>query len=314
VIYTLTLNPALDRELTVDTIRFDSVLRATETRIDCGGKGFNVSRMLASLGIQSVAMGYAGGRTGETLQAGLTALGIETDFVWVDGETRTNISIVSTTDPHHIKVNEAGPSISEAARVALLERVATRLQAGDWWVLAGSLPPGLPVTIYADLIRLIQDAGAFAVLDSSGEPFRHGIAASPRLVKPNDNELSQWSGLPVTTPQEAMAAASTLIGVEIIVVSLGAQGAILISGAESWVATPPLIQAGNPIGAGDSMVAGLLWALNQGNPLSEVLRWGVACGAATASNPGTTVGTSAQVTTLATQVGMQAIPFKHSAP
>jgi 1-phosphofructokinase family hexose kinase len=307
VIYTLTLNPALDRELTVDSIAFDSVLRAKASRVDYGGKGFNVSRMLRSLGVQSVAMGYAGGRTGDMLEEGLNHLGIETDFVRIDGETRTNISIVSTTDPHHMKVNEAGPTISEAAHTALMERVSGRVQAGDWWVLAGSLPPGLPVAIYADLIALIQGAGAYALLDTSGTALRHGIAAHPFLVKPNDSEISELTGLPVTTPQEAIEAASTLTGVEIVALSLGAKGAVLVRKGQAWMATPPHIQAGNPIGAGDSMVAGLVWKLAQSAPLPDVLRWGVACGAATASQPGTTVGTLEQVQALETEVAVVTI-------
>src|SRR3954451_24411287 len=112
MIYTVTLNPALDRELTVPALVFDDVLRATETRVDCGGKGFNVSRMLAALGAESIALGFAGGHTGAMLRDGLAALGIETDFVQIGGETRTNVSIVMTNDGHYVKVNEAGPTIS----------------------------------------------------------------------------------------------------------------------------------------------------------------------------------------------------------
>lgn len=307
MIYTLTLNPALDRELTVDTVAFDSVLRATATRIDCGGKGFNVSRMLASLGVKSVAMGYAGGRTGEMLQEGLTRLGIETDFVWVEGETRTNVSIVSASDPHHIKVNEAGPSVSDAAWMELLEKVRGRVQAGEWWVLAGSLPPGVPATIYADLIHLIQSAGAYAVLDTSGDALRHGIAAHPFLTKPNDSEIRQLTGQSVSTPHEAIQAATSLTGVEMVALSLGAQGAVLVNRDQCWMATPPRIQSGNPIGAGDSMVAGLVWMLTRNAPLPEVLQWGVACGAATASQPGTTVGTLEQVSALAPQIRVETV-------
>lgn len=307
MIYTLTLNPALDRELTVSSLTFDTVLRASEARVDCGGKGFNVSRMLASLGVKSVAMGYAGGRTGETLHHELTRLGIDTDFIWVEGETRTNVSIVSASRDHYLKVNEAGPTISEAARATLLERVAARTRAGDWWVLAGSLPPGVPPTIYADLIQVIRGAGAHAVLDSSGEPLRQGVAAGPLLIKPNDSEMSQLSGMAVTNPHEAMAAAATLTGVHIVALSMGDQGALLMSGNRSWRATPPTIREGNPIGAGDSMVAGLVWMLERGVSLPEVLRWGVACGAATASQPGTIVGTREQVEALASQVTIEEV-------
>ena len=112
MIYTVTLNPALDRELAVAAVAFDEVLRATDSRVDCGGKGFNVSRMLASLGAESVALGFAGGRTGEALRDGLRALGITTDFVEIAGETRTNVSIVTHDHAHYIKVNEPGPTIT----------------------------------------------------------------------------------------------------------------------------------------------------------------------------------------------------------
>src|SRR5690349_20087755 len=107
MIYTVTLNLALDRELTIPAFDFGQVLRATDSRVDCGGKGFNVSRMLAALGATSIALGFAGGHTGATLRDGLAALGIETDFVWIAGETRTNVSIVTAHDGRHIKVNEA---------------------------------------------------------------------------------------------------------------------------------------------------------------------------------------------------------------
>ena len=114
MIFTVTLNPAVDRELTVDRIIFDTVLRASDWRVDCGGKGFNVARMLKSLGISSVAMGFAAGKSGEMLNEKLQSLGIETEFVWVKGETRTNVSIVSSENGQYVKVNEPGPTITEA--------------------------------------------------------------------------------------------------------------------------------------------------------------------------------------------------------
>jgi len=112
MIYTVTLNPAIDRELTIPALAFDEVLRATAARVDLGGKGFNVSRMLAALGATSVALGFAGGHAGAMLRDGLSALGIETDFVWIAGETRTNVSIVIADERQHIKVNEAGPHVT----------------------------------------------------------------------------------------------------------------------------------------------------------------------------------------------------------
>ncbi|MBC8333458.1 MAG: 1-phosphofructokinase, partial [Anaerolineae bacterium] len=173
-IYTLTLNPAIDRELTVPAIEFGSVLRASAWQVDFGGKGFNVSRMLKSLGTVSTALGFAGGKSGELLKDGLEALGIGTDFVWVDGETRTNVSIVTEAHDRYVKVNEPGPTISTSEQQALIEKVHQLSQPDDWWVLAGSLPPGIASDFYAHLIEIIQNTGARALLDTSGEALSQG--------------------------------------------------------------------------------------------------------------------------------------------
>jgi 1-phosphofructokinase family hexose kinase len=307
MIYTVTLNPALDRELTVPTLIFDEVLRAAESRVDCGGKGFNVSRMLSALGAPSIALGFAGGHTGEMLRDGLTALGVDTDFVWIAGETRTNISVVAAGHEHHIKVNEAGPSITADEQAALRARVLERARHGDWWVLAGSLPPGVALTFYADLIRDIQAAGARVLLDTSGAALRHGCAAQPFLAKPNAAEVGELTNISVMSINQALAAAQALSGIPNLVISMGAAGALLVHAGHGWLATPPAIQQRNPIGAGDSLVAGLVWGLSQGYTLTETLSWGVACGAATAAHAGTAVGAYAEVAEIVRQVAVHEV-------
>lgn len=310
MIYTVTLNPAVDRELTVPAIKFDSVLRATACRVDFGGKGFNVSRMLRALGAESVALGFAGGRSGELLRDGLEGLGIATDFVWVAGETRTNVSIVTEAHDHYVKVNEPGPTISPAEGIALVQQVRRLARAGDWWVLAGSLPPGVPASIYMQLIGDVQTAGARVILDTSGDALRDGCAARPFLAKPNDLEINKLTGLPVDSTSEIAAAAQAMqhSGVANVVVSLGKKGALLAGAENVWLAASPQIQEKNPIGAGDSMVGGLVWGLSQGLPLPEALRWGIACGAATASMSGTAVGSRELVKSLAAQVTVNRNP------
>ncbi len=307
MIYTVTLNPALDRELTVPALVFDEVLRATESRADCGGKGFNVSRMLSALGAPSIALGFAGGHIGEMLHDGLTALGVETDFVWIAGETRTNISIVAADHGQHIKVNEPGPIITADEQAVLRTHVRERARRGDWWVLAGSLPPGVAPTFYADLIHDIQATGARVLLDTSGAALRHGCAAQPFLAKPNAAEAGELAGIPVMSTKQALAAAEALPGIPNLVISMGASGAVLIQAGHGWLATPPAIHQRNPIGAGDSLVAGLAWGLSQGYPPAETLRWGVACGAATAAHAGTAVGTYAEVAEIARQVAVREV-------
>ena len=304
MIYTLTLNPAVDRELTVPAMEFDSVLRATDARVDFGGKGFNVSRLLRGMDEPSVAVGFLGGRAGELLQDGLQSLGIGTDFVWVSGETRTNVSIVTQSHDHYIKVNEKGPLVDEAKQKELLDKIDSLSKPGDWWVLAGSLPPGIGNDYYARIVNVLNKHEAHAILDTSGDSLKLGCIEKPYLVKPNAEEARVLTGLPMDTPSEIAAAAAEIcrLGAQNVVVSMGKSGALLHTSDGSWLTHSPRIQEKNPIGAGDSMVGGLVWALTRGLPLKEALGWGVASGAATASLPGTEVGSRPLIEQLYSQV------------
>jgi 1-phosphofructokinase family hexose kinase len=304
MIYTLTPNPAVDRELTVPTMEFDSVLRASESRVDFGGKGFNVSRLLKSMEASSTAVGFLAGNAGELLQNGLKSLGIGTDFVWVTGETRTNVSIVTQSHDHYIKVNEKGPLVDAAKQQELLDKIGTLTKPGDWWVLAGSMPPGVADDFYARVVNVLNKHEAHAILDTIGEALRLGCAERPYLVKPNTEEVHALTGLPVNNTAEIAAAAAELrkMGAQNVVISMGKAGALLQTADETWLTHSPKIKEKNPIGAGDSMVGGLVWALTQGIALKESLGWGVASGAATASLSGTEVGSRPLIEELFSQV------------
>jgi len=304
MIYTLTLNPAIDRELTVTAVEFDAVLSAIKAQVDLGGKGFNVSRLLKSMGMPSTALGFVGGRTGDRLRHGLQGLDIQTDFVSIPGETRTNISIVTERHDHYIKVNEKGPLVDEAQQRELLDKVASIAGSGDWWVLAGSLPPGVPDSFYAQIIEILNKHRAITILDTTGESLRLGCEARPFLVKPNAEETQKLTGLPVDTTTQIITAAAGLrnMGAQNVVISLGKKGALLHTADGSWLVHSPRIQEKNPIGAGDSMVGGLVWGLSQGYSLKESLGWGAASGAASASMSGTEVGSRALIEELFRQV------------
>lgn len=293
MIHTITLNPAVDRELTVPEIIYDEVLRASEARIDFGGKGFNVSRILIGLGTPNMAVGFLGGRSGELLQDGLQSLGIATGFVWVPGETRTNVSIVTQSNDHYIKVNEKGPQIDPAKQNELLEKIDQLAHPDDWWVIAGSLPPGVAPDFYAKIVHVLNAKHSHVLLDTSDEALHIGLQEKPYLVKPNALEAHVLTGMPVETPQQikAVAAAVRQLGAQNVVISMGKQGALLQTVEGTWLTHTPKIKEMNPIGAGDSMVGGLVYALNKGYTLKKALGWGVASGAATASLPGTQVGT-----------------------
>jgi 1-phosphofructokinase family hexose kinase len=309
MIYTITLNPAIDKELMVSKIESDRVLRAESIQIDYGGKGFNVSRMLKSLGSPSTALGFLGGKTGEILQTGLHNLDIRTDFVQVAGETRTNISIVPSDHRHYIKVNEPGPTINKAEKVQLINQLKQLIQPEDWCILAGSLPLGIPPDFYAELIKIIQGVGAYAVLDASGEPLLHGCKQKAFLVKPNAEEAQKLTGISIKSIFDAQKAGLNILtyGVQNVVLSLGKLGALWLTENETWSALSPNIVERNPIGAGDSLVAGIVWGLSKQLPIQDCLRWGVACGAAAASLDGTAVGEYEYIAELMKQIKFEQV-------
>lgn len=297
MIVTVTPNPALDRTLTVPRITFNEVIRATESRLDWGGKGFNVSRALAALAVESVAMGFVGGVTGQMLEHGLRDLGIVTDLIYVGGETRTNTVIAEADTGRYVKVNEAGPTLRAQEVAAFFERVQRRVRAGDIWVLSGTLPPGAPRDFYVRLIGLVQGGGARALFDSSGEALRLGCAARPYLVKPNVAEAEEATGLSIRSDADALAAAASFLrqGIEVVALSLGAEGLLLASQARSVWARPPRVTRRSSVGVGDALLAGLAWALQQGLPPEEMARWGVAVGTAAAMREGVSFGNRAEV-------------------
>lgn len=285
---TLTLNPTLDRTLTVKEFVFDEMVRATHSQLDPSGKGFNVSRALKILGVESVALGFLGGFTGQLIEQMLRNDGLNLDPVWVTGETRTATMVFC--GERYLKVNEAGPLVTPANLVAIQDKIADHLAPDQWWVLSGSLPPGAPVDIYAQLTRQIKAGGAKVLLDASGESLRRGLEAQPDVVKPNTVEAADLVGCPVESEAEYQSAVDAFLatGVQMVALSLGAEGLLLATHQERYRLHPPAINAVNPIGAGDGLVGGLLYALVQGLSLEQVARWGVANGAGAAMQPGTT--------------------------
>jgi 1-phosphofructokinase family hexose kinase len=226
--------------------------------------------------------------------------------VAIANETRSTVFIAESGSQRHIKVNEIGPSIQPAELDALLKRVADTVQPGDYWTLNGSLPPGVAADIYARLIDIIQGRRAHACLDTSGEALRLGCQAKPYLVKPNRLEAETVYGAAIHCEADARRAVQAFLaqGVSLAALSLGADGLLLASSSAAVWAKPPQVTIQGPTGAGDALLAGLLWAFQRGLPLQEAARWGAACGTAAALLPGTALGTLAEVEALlaATQV------------
>ncbi len=291
-IVTVTLNPTLDKTLSVPQLRPGAVHRAQVLRQDLGGKGINVSRALRALGLHSKIVAFLGGRTGQAMRSGLLEAGFDVHWVEVEGETRQNITLLDEASGDYTKINEPGalacPQHLESMR-SLVERLAG---PGDLWAFCGSLPPGAPPDYYASLIRLVGECGGRALLDSSGPALRHGLEAHPFAVKPNSEEAAELLGLSLHGDEDHCAAARRLQARDISVVALtrGAQGLVLAMEGDVLIATPPPIPTRSPIGAGDAVVAGLLWATADGCDPVETARRAVACGTATAMQEGTGVG------------------------
>jgi 1-phosphofructokinase len=288
MLYTLTPNPSVDRSLVIPEIRFNSALRSKQVRLDYGGKVFNVSRALHTFGIESTAIAWVGGGSGKMLADGLQRLGVQTDFVWMDEETRTNTMVIEEEGDWHIKVNEPGPSISEEAIQQMFQKVEGYAKKGDVWILSGSLPPDVSEEFYADLIVLLKSRGSRVYLDSNGAALEKGSAAGPYLVKPNIAEASKIVGFNIDGVEEAKRAALPFLrmGIEYFALTMGEAGLLMASQYEMVFARPPKVHVRNAAGSGDALLAGMLYAQSRDLPLAEVARWAVATGTASVETEG----------------------------
>ncbi|MFI7342415.1 1-phosphofructokinase family hexose kinase [Streptomyces sp. NPDC050085] len=286
MILTVTLNTALDITYRVPSLRPHSSHRVTEVTERPGGKGLNVARVLAALGHEVTVTGFAGGATGRTVQDQLLgAERISDALVPVSGSTRRTVAVVDAATGDTTQLNEPGPLVSPAEWAAFQEAYAHLLRPESSVAavaLCGSLPPGLPVGAYATLVRVARAAAVPVLLDTSGEPLRRGIAARPDVVKPNADELAELTGS--HEPPSAMKDARRR-GAHAVVASLGAEGLVALTPDGEWRAPAPDRLSGNPTGAGDSAVAGLLSGLVEHLPWPERLARAVALSAATVVAP-----------------------------
>ncbi len=283
VIITVTPNAALDITYRVPRLLPHTTHRVSEPVERPGGKGLNVARVLAALGHEAVVTGFAGGPTGEVLRERLAGLGTVRDaLVPIKGTTRRTIGVVDDATGDTTMFNEAGPTVSAAEWAALLTGYRELLAGASAVALCGSLPPGLPVGSYAELIREARTAGVPVLLDTSGEPLRRGLAARPDLIKPNLDELTRLTGS--TEPAHAAEEARRR-GARAVAASLGAEGILAVTEDATWRAVPPDRLSGNPTGAGDSAVAGLLSGLVEGLDWPGRLARAIALSAATVLAP-----------------------------
>ena len=289
MIYTVTLNPALDKTVEIPGMALDTVNRITEMRTDPGGKGINVSKVIAKLGGESCAVGILGGGSGKMLEKLLEGEPFATRFRFVEGQTRTNLKIIDREGHTNTDINEPGLTVTAAELDALLRELLAELRPGDIVVLAGSLPKGAPQDTYRSWTAACKKAGARVFLDADGALLAEGIKAAPYLIKPNDDELSRLAGKKLETLEELTAEGRKLLerGIERVVISLGGRGALYLRKGSTIYAEGLRVPVGSTVGAGDSVVAALAYAEAQGLSEEEAVRLSTAAGAANVMCSGT---------------------------
>jgi len=293
MIVTLTPNPSLDRTLQIEQLRRGEVVRATSVRVDPGGKGINVALALTLNGRAARAVVPIGGREGEQLAAAIEDTGIELIRVPITETVRTNITLAEP-DGAVTKINDPGPTLTATEAAALTSATVASLDGASWVAGCGSLPPGASNQLYAELVSAAHDANARVAIDASGPALAAAVEAGPDLIKPNVHELAELTGQELIRIGDVVDAAHQLQsgGIGTVVVSLGADGAVLVDADGAWQATTPPITVRSTVGAGDALVAGLLAAGGRG---PDALRSGVAYGSAAAQLPGTQFPSSDQL-------------------
>ncbi len=282
MIYTLTLNPALDYVMHTDDVCNGKTNRSNKEDISFGGKGINVSYILKELGVRSIALGFVGGFTGDALEDSLDRVGVNHDFVRLSkGFTRINVKIKTDIET---EINGKGPTITEKDYKKLLDKLAD-IGSDDSLVIAGSLPQGVPADTYEQIAKMMTERGVRLILDVSGLELRKLIKYNPFLIKPNLREFEEFYGRAFEREEDIVEAykEAKASGVENILLSRGSQGAILVD-SEDKVHTlkAPSIVCKNSVGAGDSMVAGFIAGYLDG--VEEAFKLAVASGTATAAS------------------------------
>lgn len=288
-IVTITFNPCIDKSTTVAAFIPEKKLRCTDPKFEPGGGGINVSRAIKKLGGQSIAIYPAGGYSGKFLKTLLDGEGIDSIMIETGSHTRENLIVVDKSTNSQYRFGMPGSKLIEKEWKNCLIEIE-KIKGIEFIVVSGSLPPGVPPGVLRELVKLSKKLNAKFIADTSGEALQQAVNEGVFLLKPNLNELSALLGKKELKKEEILMNARQLIsrgGAEILVISLGAQGALLVTVNDNIQFIPPPVERKSTVGAGDSMVAGIVLRLALGNTISDAVQYGVACGTAATMNPGT---------------------------
>lgn len=304
MITTITLNPSLDRRITVDGLKLGDSNRWASIRSYAGGKGIDVSRAIHEMDGQTVAYGFIGGAEGRMLEILLDEEGVLFSFTPVEQSTRTNYIINDAKSGEQTIINAPGPHISRKELERLAEKLRRISPPSDLMVVSGSVPPGVPTNIYYSVIEECRDSGVRTILDSAGQWLEEGIKAKPYVIKPNVREAEELLKTELPTEEAIIKAVRDLVevGIEIAVISRGKDGIIAAKNGSLVKAVPPKVKVRSPVGAGDCSVAGLALKLAEGESLAEACRLAVAMGTAAVLTPGTELCRRADVEHLLPQI------------
>jgi 6-phosphofructokinase 2 len=289
-ILTLTMNPALDVSTSVDQVIPTHKLRCEAAQIHPGGGGINVARVVTRLGGDVVALYPAGGVTGQSLKQLLDAEQVASQVLPIAGETRESLSVDERSSGREYRFVLPGPTLTQAEWQACLDALSALETTPRYLVVSGSLPPGVPDDFYARVARMAGEMGARLVVDTSGPALAAVLAQGVYLVKPSLRELCDLTGQALDSEAQWLAAARQIIQAgqaQIVALSLGEDGALLVSADQAWRAQALKVKVASTIGAGDSFVSGLVWSLSRGDALAQAFAYGMAAGAAALMSQGT---------------------------
>lgn len=309
MIITVTLSPALDKTVVLPGFRLDAVNRIQSLRLDAGGKGINVSKVLRALGTDSLASGILGGSTGRFIEGALKQAGIACDFAWVEQDTRTNMKVIDPENHTNTDINEPGAPAAEAVLESVWQKAADAAKPGDIVVLAGKAPTGTRDTLFAEWITQFKTQRIQVYMDADAGLLIEGVKACPALIKPNDAELERLTGEHFENISQMAEAAKQLNaqGIETVIVSLGGDGALFARDGQVLRCQGLKVPVQSTVGAGDSMVAAMAHGAASGMTFRETCALAMAVSAASVMMPGTQSPEMGTVRQLLQQVKIEAM-------
>jgi 6-phosphofructokinase 2 len=287
LVLTLTINPAVDRTITVDRLVFEDRGYILDRAEAAGGRGINASQVIHQFGGKTMALLTSGGENGAKMEASLGRMGFPYQIVRVRQETRTNFTI-SDRQGLTVKLNEIGAPLEPHEINQIRDAVNTHLKKARWLMICGSLPPGVPPHFLCEVIQMAKKHDVKTLLDSDGEALVHAIECKPTVITPNQPEAERLLGRALITRTQCLEAIERIkgMGAESVILSLGSRGAIGYGPDGIFEALPPRIEAVCPIGAGDALAAAFVWSFDKKKTFQEALRWAVAAGTAKTLLPG----------------------------